>query len=101
MKLHHKSIFILFLIISSSILSVHSNIKYSTIYTKHSESLNFGKGSENTDSTDLSEEIYNYEKELENSTEESKLDTSDSSFISMMADEYSIIWIIRNALDKG
>ena len=89
MKLHHKSIFILFLIISSSILSVHSNIKYSTIYTKHSESLNFGEGPETTDSPNISEEIYNYEKELENSTEESRLDTSDSSFISMMTTQDS------------
>ena len=89
MKPKQKSIFILFLVISSSIISVHSNIKFSAVISKHSEYLNFGRDSDYSYSTDLSEEIYYHEKEQENSTEKSTLDVDDSIPISMISDEGS------------
>lgn len=58
MKLQDKSIFILFLIISSSILSVHSNIKFSEFSSRQSDSLKFVEESENNGrNSNLSDEF--------------------------------------------
>ena len=81
MKSNEKSLFILFLIISSNILSIHSNLKYSTISSEYSESLKFGKDTEQKDNENISDEFFYKDQDK---VTESQMNNIDSLNMSMM-----------------
>ena len=88
MKVNEKSIFILFLIISSNILSINSNIKYNS---KISESLIYVEDSERNDNSNISEEFPFTQYKKEDRFSESQDSSNDSLNISMMDRDDNII----------